>query len=291
MHCARRVGPETLLRDHICHRVSRLGVPEHTDTAIMGVSTAGHGPRGGHSRGLRDVVHFFDMGPNLLRTTARLRARSPVLTSFTRGGCASRSCKKERKETKMASIPRRCALLILGLAATLAGCVRAPDTVYLVDKKTVLEHQASGEFRVLENDLNDSAIKPRGETFTGAELEASGVSAGGASVVAQLYATTRSDDDRLDELLVRKCVGEANTGLLEETPSNCVGTVEAEEVSRLVQRANRNRRQVWAYIVQQTPGATEEDVKEKWRVNHLKSLICGGQIQGPKGAWDVKKCE
>ncbi len=178
-------------------------------------------------------------------------------------------------------------LLIAGLGA---GCVKAPDTVYLVDRKTVLEHQAGGELTALENDLNDSAIQPRCEPFTPGELEAAGVSSG-VLTVASLYAVTRSDSDRIDDLLVRRCIGEAADGLLEETPATCAGTVDEEALTRLVQRENRNRRQVWAYIQRQRPGVGEEEVRKVWRKNHLLQVVCGGQIQRDDGTWTIKRCD
>ncbi len=180
------------------------------------------------------------------------------------------------------------ALLILGW--TSSGCVKAPDTVYLVDKKTVLEHQAGGELTALENDLNDSALQPHCEPFTPGQLEAEGVAGGGVSSVAGLYAATRTDAQRIDELLIRRCVGEARSGLLEETPGTCTGTVNGDEITRLVQRENRNRRQVWSYIQREMPGTEEEAIRQAWWKNHLEQVVCGGQIQREDGSWFVKRC-
>ena len=182
------------------------------------------------------------------------------------------------------------ALMLAAVAWFFAGCVKAPSTVYLVDQKTVLEHQAGGELRALENDLNASALQPGPEPLTPAQLEAAGVAGGGLSPVAQLYAAEHGDADRIDALLIRRCLGEARTGLLEVTPDTCTGSVDTGELTRLVQRENRNRRQIWAYIQRQTPGAGETDIRDVWRKNHLLRVVCGGQIQADDGTWMVKQC-
>ncbi len=180
--------------------------------------------------------------------------------------------------------------MLLVLASLLAACVKAPSTVYLVDQKTVLEQQASGELRGLARALEAVGLQPGPQPFTPAQLDAAGVTGGGLAEVADLYAAMHADADQIDALLRRRCLGEALSGLLELTPDTCSGTVDPEAIARLVQRENRNRRQVWAYIAQESPGVDEAEVRAAWRRNHLLRVVCGGQIQAQDGSWVVKTC-
>jgi uncharacterized protein YdbL (DUF1318 family) len=94
----------------------------------------------------------------------------------------------------------------------------------------------------------------------------------------------------LDDLLVRRCVGEANTGLLEETPATCSGRHNAQRTSASVQRVNRARRQLWQYLHEKDPSLSPDDVRRRWRVKHLDAVVCGGQVQRDDGAWEVRGC-
>lgn len=178
------------------------------------------------------------------------------------------------------------AVLLLGGTA----CVRAPNVVYLVDGKTAIERQASGEMRALENDLRQSGLSPRAEPFTRGELGDTPGQGEDPEGLAQVYGEVLTDADRLDALLVRRCVGEALDGLLEETPATCAGAIDAAEVTRLVQRANRNRRQLWTWLLKKTPGSSETTIRESWRRHHLEGLICGAQVQQPDRSWGSKRC-
>lgn len=186
-------------------------------------------------------------------------------------------------------MPMRTLVVSLSIL-TCVGCISAPDVV-LLDRKTVLEELASGELHPLENDLRDEAIVPRGVDFTRAQLRGAGAdtSAGTLSQVVRIHALLRTEAEYLDELLVLRCVGEGRAGLLVETPRSCTTRVSQTRTSAAVQRVNRARRQLWRYLREQRPGASEQDVRSTWRQHHLASVVCGGQVESDAG-WEIKGC-
>ncbi|HKA92150.1 MAG TPA: DUF1318 domain-containing protein [Haliangiales bacterium] len=175
---------------------------------------------------------------------------------------------------------------LLALGVGCVGCVRAPDVV-IVDRRTALEQQASGSFRGVEEELEQAALSPRPEPVTGAQLEAAGVSRGGDAGDAD--AAGLPDSLRVDTLLVRRCAGEARDGTLVLTVDRCTGTIDVPRANRLVERVNRNRRQLWQWLAQRT-GRTPAEAQAAWREVHLTGVVCGGQVQKPDGAWEVKRC-
>lgn len=179
--------------------------------------------------------------------------------------------------------------LAMGMLA--ASCIRPPDVV-LLDRKTVLEEQASGELHALENDLREEALVPRGAEFTRAELESTGtdLSEGTLDSIVRLHGLLRTEAEIVDELLVRRCIGEAASGLLEETTRTCAGRASEGRTSAIVQRVNRARRQLWRYLHEHRPASTEDELRIAWRARHLESVVCGGQIQTAEGEWEVKRC-
>lgn len=175
----------------------------------------------------------------------------------------------------------------LALAALAAGCIRAPAVV-IVDRKTALEQQASGSFRSLEEELEQAGLAPRPAPLTAAQLGAAGVRREG------LEATDQDDDGndagRADTLLIKRCLGEALDGTLVLTLDPCTGTVDVPLVGRMIERVNRERRQLWRWLAGQAPGKTADEVRAAWRETHLAGLVCGGQVQVAGGAWEIKKC-
>ncbi len=166
----------------------------------------------------------------------------------------------------------------------LAGCVKAPDVV-IVDRKTALEQQAAGSFRGLEEELEQAGLLPRPTPVTGAELEAAGIRP--RPVVDE--AAGLPDALQADTLLVQRCIGEAQDGTLVLTVDRCTGAIDVPDVTRLLERQNRARRQLWQWMAQKQR-RPEAQVQAAWREVHLVGLVCGGQLQGPGGAWEVKKC-
>ena len=177
------------------------------------------------------------------------------------------------------------------LAILTTACIRPPDVV-LLDGKTVLEEQASGELHPLENDLREEAIVPRGVELTRAQLDEAGtdLSRGTLSSVVRIHGLLRAEADAVDDLLVRRCVGEALSGLLVETPRTCAGRRQEGRVTATIQRVNRGRRQLWRYLHEQRPAASEADVRATWRRHHLRVVVCGGQVQADDGRWEVRGC-
>lgn len=179
------------------------------------------------------------------------------------------------------------AAMALAAVALAAGCVRAPAVV-IVDRKTALEQQASGSFRGLEEELEQAGLQPRPAPVTAAQLGAAGVRR------ERLDGGDEADgtDDALvaDALLVKRCLGEALDGALALTPEPCTGTVDVPAVGRLIERVNRERRQLWRWLAGRAPGKSDDEVRAAWREVHLAGLPCGGQYQVTGGAWEVKRC-
>jgi hypothetical protein len=111
---------------------------------------------------------------------------------------------------------------------------------------------------------------------------------------------------RTDALLIKRCLGEALDGTLVLTIDPCTGTLDVPSVDQLVERVNRNRRQLWRWLAAQTrgqgrdkgrdrgsdPGSekADDEVRAAWRKIHLVGLVCGGAYQVTGGGWEIKKC-
>ena len=186
----------------------------------------------------------------------------------------------------------RSALACLGALGAVAGCITAPDVV-IIDQKTALEQQAAGRFPELENDLLQLGLQPGVEPFTRAQLEAGGWGKawGDLGAVVQIYGGVRDDRAKLDDHLVRSCIGEGQQGLLVATPDACQGSTDEDEVASLVARGNRHRRQAWRWMAERTPGRTPEELAVRWREVRLQEVPCGGWVQGDEGSWATKECE
>jgi hypothetical protein len=177
------------------------------------------------------------------------------------------------------------------LLSLFPGCIRPPDVI-LLDRKTVLEEQASGEMVALENELREVAITPRGAVLTRGQLDEAGadLSRDALSTVVSIYRSLNSEAELVDQSLRQRCVGEARNGLLVETPTTCTGGVGAERMSAAVQRVNRSRRQLWRHMQELEPEKHEEEVRRLWRARHLHTVVCGAQVQTDDGGWELKKC-
>jgi hypothetical protein len=180
--------------------------------------------------------------------------------------------------------PHRPALIrLVALGALLgAGCIRAPGIV-VVDHATALERQAAGRFPDLERELALAGLAPRPSPLSRAELEARG----GAR--ATLDPDEAGEAERVDALLTARCVGEARDGLLVATPDSCA-VKELPRLSRLLERANRDRQQLWLALAAARPQRSAAEIRQAWRAVHLRAVICGGQVQRDDGAWEVKRC-
>jgi hypothetical protein len=174
------------------------------------------------------------------------------------------------------------ALVVLALMAT-AGCFKAPEIV-MVDRATALEQQAGGSFDELEQRLDRAGIEPRPVQLTPEQLAALGI-----RPTPLVDSTELTDADRLDDLLARHCVGEGQDGAIAETRDACRGGADEQEVATLVERANRARRQLWRWMHEQRPEASVDDLRKAWREAHLRSVVCGGWIEGD-GKWQAKSC-
>lgn len=180
---------------------------------------------------------------------------------------------------------------LLCACAGIAGCVKAPDIV-LTDQKTALERQAAGDYRALENDLHQSGITPKGEDITREAIDAKNPDPGTSSLgtVVQLYSEVRTDAEWIDQLLVASCVGEALDALLRHTPDKCTEDLDLAQLTRVVERLNLHRRQLWRAIREQRPGKSEAEIRAVWRPIHLERVVCGGLVQVDEKTWENKKC-
>jgi hypothetical protein len=185
------------------------------------------------------------------------------------------------------NVPRfgRFVWMVLALAP---GCVRAPE-VAVVSQHTALERQAAGEYPAQEQELDAAAIAPGPTTIPREQLN-SGGEATGLGVVDDMMAKAESDEERLDGLLLARCVGEARNGLCEVTLDRCQQEVDAGELTRLVGRINVHRRQIWTFVAQRSPGTSEAQAREQWRALHMQRVVCGGQVQAEDGRWEAKAC-
>ena len=192
--------------------------------------------------------------------------------------------RSKRAQTALAT---RILLVVLGGA--LVGCV-APSVV-VVDQKTALEQQAAGGYPTLENDLEQAGLAVAPEPFAHEELAGGRERAGRAELgeLAELYVKVATDADAIDQLLLRGCVGEARSGLLEPRPSDCIGATDATELARLVGRENLHRRQLWQLIASQRDGSVER-AQQAWRELHLAQVVCGGLVEVSATEWSHKSC-
>jgi hypothetical protein len=176
---------------------------------------------------------------------------------------------------------------LLLIAIVLAGCVRAPDVV-IVDRRTALEQQASGSFRGLEEELEQAGLLPRAVPLTAAQLEEAGVARNTAGDQGDVSALP--DSLQVDALLVSRCLGEALDGTVVLTVATCTGAMDVPQTNRMIERVNRNRRQLWQWLGDRSDGASSDAVRARWREVHVAGMVCGGQLQTAGGGWEVKKC-
>jgi len=169
------------------------------------------------------------------------------------------------------------------LAAASAGCLS--PSIVIVDRKTSLEQQAGGSYPTLARELEEAGVQPGPVPLTREQVAASG-----ASTPPPTEAGEASDSQRVDALLVRRCLGEALDGRLAVTKSTCTGDPDEQEVARLMERSNRSRLQTWTYLAGLHPNAKPEAVRAAWRNTRLRELVCGGQVEKADGTWEPKKC-
>jgi hypothetical protein len=61
-------------------------------------------------------------------------------------------------------------------------------------------------------------------------------------------------------------------------------------VTRLVERVNRDRRQLWQWLADREKKRSPAEIQKAWREVHVSGVICGGQLQKDDGTWEVKRC-
>lgn len=177
------------------------------------------------------------------------------------------------------------------ISLPLLACIKPPDVV-MVDRQTMLEEQLTGELQPLDNALRELALVPTAQDFTRGQLEAAGVDLQDDTLrqVTRVHAVILSELELLDDLLIRRCVGEARSGLLEVTTTTCSGRHNAARTTASVNRVNRARQQLWQHLRDQEPGTSAELLQARWREAHLKTVVCGGQVQRGDGTWELVSC-
>jgi hypothetical protein len=184
-----------------------------------------------------------------------------------------------------------CVAVALVVTLPGAGCIQAH--VAVVDRATALEQQAGGEFGTLERDLLQSGLSPRAAELTRGEIEASGIDTSRTTLdrILRIHALRAEDDAALDDLFARHCVGEGRDGLVVETADACRGEYDAAAATPLIERANRDRRQLWAYLLELRPNDTPEGIRGAWRKAHRVIAPCGVRWQADDLSWEVKSCD
>lgn len=166
------------------------------------------------------------------------------------------------------------------------GCI-STGPVVLSSSQTVLEQQASGSFPRLSDDLDRAAVSAQPVPLTRAQIEKSGEPAERLAVAQE---EVQAEGERLDHYLQRHCLGEGREGTLVETPEGCKTKVDAAELSRLMERANRGRWQIWRTLQGRRPKASMEEIIRAWREVHREAVLCGARWQKADGAWEIKGC-
>lgn len=175
------------------------------------------------------------------------------------------------------------AWICIALLASI-GCIKAPEIV-MVDRATALEQQAGGSFPEIEKKLARASISPRPVPLTPDQLESLGMTPAALSDEHEV-----TDADRVDDLLERHCIGETKDGLLADTGDACHGAVDHDEVTKLVDRVNRARAQLWRWMHEQKPDVAVEDLRKRWRATHAAGVACGAWMQNEDGKWEPKSC-
>lgn len=178
-------------------------------------------------------------------------------------------------------------LATLTLAVVGSACIKAPP-IAVIDNRTALEVQASGEYPVLEFQGTDAALQPGPSPVSAKEIVSkAGLSAAGHDL--DLFAVSQSDARFIDSMLLRGCLGEAQDGLLQYTPDHCDAEVEVGEVLRAASRNNLHRRQVWEYLASQSAAQSPAAARDAWRSVHIEQVRCGTWIEDG-GTWTQKAC-
>ena len=178
-------------------------------------------------------------------------------------------------------------LATLTLCVLGSACIKAPP-IAVIDNRTALEVQASGEYPVLEFQGADASLQPGPSPVSAKEIVSkAGLSAAGHNL--DLFAVSKSDAQFIDSMLLRGCLGEAQDGLLQYTPDHCDAEVEVREVLRAASRNNLHRRQVWEYLASQRAAQSPAAARDAWRSVHLEQVLCGAWIE-EGGAWTQKAC-
>jgi hypothetical protein len=172
----------------------------------------------------------------------------------------------------------------IAVTACLCGCIKAPEIV-MVDRATALEQQASGSFDELERELSVGAVGARSLPLTPNQLEALGIMP--SPIVDQ---TELTEPDRLDALLVQRCVGEGMDGLLVDTHDDCIGAADRNLALALIDRTNRARVQLWQWMQKERPEQSVDALRAKWREQHARGVVCRGWVQRTDGTWGPKAC-
>ncbi len=179
---------------------------------------------------------------------------------------------------------RLAGLIVLTLGT---GCIKAP-AIAVVDNRTALEIQASGEYPELEFESVDAALQPGPSPVSGKDIVSkAGLSAAGHDL--ELFTVSQSDAQFIDTLLLQGCLGEGQDGLLKYTPDHCEDDGQVSEILRAASRNNLHRRQVWEYLASKGKGGSATAARDAWRSVHLEQVRCGTWIE-ENGQWKQKSC-
>lgn len=171
-------------------------------------------------------------------------------------------------------------ILTFMVGAVLASsCIRAPDVI-VIDRRTALEEQAAGSYRLLEEELQRAQLVPHPIALPEGQLAAT-----------ERADTLASDTELADRLLVRRCLGEALDGTLVDLRGRCSGKVDVPRLLRIVEETNRQRQQQWTALqAASKPPRSLSEVRQVWHRLHLEDVVCGALIESKPGVWESKQC-
>lgn len=180
---------------------------------------------------------------------------------------------------------------ILAIACLGCGGRLVDVDLTIVGEQTALERQVLGSYRALGSDLaaysSVRGVEPDGTL----RIPAPATESQAAAMRAMQSRAYNRDD--VDQLLAAGAIGEGRDGLLvlRRDPPAAVGNITAEEVGRIVEEENIDRRVLIDRLGLTAPGIRPDQLAEvAWIFARLNqdAAPAGSPLQDRDGTWRVK---